>query len=124
MAENWMAVKAATDKQQLAGAIAARIREAGHTILECYGSAAVTTAIQVGWVGWVCLQARRWTGLGQGQPACLPALCARIGWQVPWQLCRCRGTPGVLAALAPSARPQPARLPRYQSSPDLRQPLF
>lgn len=50
MAENWMAVKAATDKQQLAGAIAARVREAGHTILECYGSAAVTTAIQVGGV--------------------------------------------------------------------------
>lgn len=48
MAENWMAVKAATDKQQLAGAIAARVREAGHTILECYGSGAVTIAIQVG----------------------------------------------------------------------------
>lgn len=47
LAENWMPVKAGADRQHLSGAIAARIREAGHTILECYGSTAVTTAIQV-----------------------------------------------------------------------------
>jgi hypothetical protein len=45
--DNWMPVKAGTDSKQLSGAIAARIRQSGHTVLECYGSAAVTKAVQV-----------------------------------------------------------------------------
>jgi hypothetical protein len=47
LTDNWMPVKAGTNSKQLSGAIAARIRQSGHTVLECYGSAAVTTAIQV-----------------------------------------------------------------------------
>lgn len=47
LTDNVLLVTASTDKKGLAGAIANRVREAAHTVLECYGSAAVTTAVQV-----------------------------------------------------------------------------
>lgn len=47
MATNFLLVKAKTDQKQLAGAIAARMRQESHTVLECYGAAAVTNAIYV-----------------------------------------------------------------------------
>jgi hypothetical protein len=47
LTDNVLLVTASTDKKDLAGAIANRVREAAHTVLECYGSAAVTTAVQV-----------------------------------------------------------------------------
>lgn len=47
LTDNALYVKAGTDKRELASAIAARIRQAAHTVLECYGSSAVATAVQV-----------------------------------------------------------------------------
>jgi hypothetical protein len=47
MATNFLLVKAKTEQKQLAGAIAARMRQESHTVLECYGAAAVTNAIYV-----------------------------------------------------------------------------
>jgi hypothetical protein len=78
MATNFLLVKARTEQKQLAGAIAARMRQESHTVLECYGAAAVTNAIYVGSLasagartrmGRVCnAQAPHWsTGAGQVQ---------------------------------------------------------
>lgn len=47
MATNFLLVNKNTNYQQLAGAIAARMRQEAHTVLECYGATAVTTAILV-----------------------------------------------------------------------------
>lgn len=47
LTDNVLLVKGKTDKQSLAGAIAARMRSNAHTVLECYGSSAVSVTIEV-----------------------------------------------------------------------------